>query len=461
MVTGELLPEDDQESLARTGRAAKYVLIFLLVLSLVRFVVGIYTGSMALIADALNSISNTLVIVTICVSLHIMKKKPNGRFPYGYYRLEDLVELFMSIMFLISAVLVVVRGIGIVIAGLYPMYNYGIAVALEIVAGGLLLIVGLHQKHVATGTGMGSLVMSAKILQIDAFVAFLVALNIFLSSYYLFPFEGIVVVVIGLLVIIKALRGAKDSLKCLLDIWDKPEIIARIRNIINSHAPLKAGDIRLRRVGPFVFGDIVVYAPEEMRLEDVDDLLSDIEHEIHNDIPEIVDLVINIEPLEETRIICAIPVGKGERCQKIAERFECADRFLILAVDPKNRSAETIGIVRNVFRRRRNPEVKICKELLRYNVDCVIVRDIEETSFELLKAYSVDTYKADTTEIEEILRGFMNRKLKFVERYEHMSSEKTEEKQHLEPEEGIGVQCGSVTDENLYEGYGGRRLANE
>ena len=434
MVKRELLREDSQKILISASRVARYTLIFLISLFVVRLVVSIFTGSIALLADALNSLSDTLIIVVIYFSLHVMTKKPNGRFPYGYYRLEDLVELFMSITFFILAVSIVMRGIYVVTTGLYVTHNYGIAVVLEIVAGVSSLVIASHQKRIAEETGVGSLALSARDLQIDAIAAFFVALNIFLNSWYTFPFEGIAAIIIGLLIITTAFRGAKSSLKGLLDIWDKPELIAKIKNIINEHAPLKAGEIRLRRVGPFIFGDAIVYAPEEMRLEDIDDIMSDIENEIRNKIPEIIDFVINVEPLEETRVICAIPAEEDGIISRIAEKFECADKFLIVSIDPKSGSIETLGVLKNIFRRRRNPEVKICKELLKYNVDCVVVKDIGETSFELLKAYSVDTYRAEVSTIEEILRNFINQKLKFIEKYESTSNEEIEEKQCAEVE---------------------------
>ena len=413
-----MLRREKEDPLIRARMVAGNTLIFLLGLFTLKVVAGYITNSVALLADAFNSLSDTLMIVAIFLALRVMTKKPNGVFPYGYFKLEDVITLLMSIGFIVLSISIIVRGIDIIMTGYYATKDFEVAAMVEIVAGVLSFFFAMRQKRVARKANIISLELSARDLQIDTVAAFFVAINIILNNYYNFPFEGYATVIVGILVITTAYRGAKSSLKNLLDVWDRPELIARIRDIINKYPPLKAGPIRLRRAGPFILGDAVVYAPEEMRLEDIDDIVEAIEEEIYSIIPDMYDLVINVEPLEEPKIICAIPVVGGDERSRIPDKFEDADSFIIMAVDPKRKTAEYVGTMDNIFKRRRNPEVKICKALVGYNVDCIIARDLEETSFELFKAYSVDTYITRKRYMDEAIQEFIDDKLKIVEDYE-------------------------------------------
>ena len=59
-------------------------------LALSKVFIGLASGSMALISDSIHSISDLLTIFTSWLGLKIAQKKPDQKFPYGYYKAESI-----------------------------------------------------------------------------------------------------------------------------------------------------------------------------------------------------------------------------------------------------------------------------------------------------------------------------------------------------------------------------------
>ncbi len=429
------------ERLVKAKKLATLTLIFLITLATLKYIIGRISGSVVLIADAVNSLSDTLMALAAFLSLRIILSRPNGSFPYGYYRFEDIISLLMAMGFLGLAIYIFSYGYyHAFVVSFEGSKDAPIAFATALVSGGLSLWFARKVIKVSKEAGLTSLGLSARDLKYDSLAAFSVAISIVLNRYYPIPFEAYASMGIGIMIAITALRGAKIAVLNLLDAWNKPEFIRKIRDIINSHQPLRAGRIRLRRCGPIIFGDAQIFAPEEIRLEDLDDILEEVEAKIYQAIPEMQDIVFEVEPLEETTIFCAVPVNETRGLESpIAESFEDARIFLIISVDTQNKKATIIDAIINQYIGKRNAAVRISKRLVQRGIDFVIVKDIGEVAFELLKAYSVDTYITDKDIIGEALDEFLQEKLRLIEEYSVLEKRvEAHPPEHLEQDRPLG-----------------------
>jgi cation diffusion facilitator family transporter len=66
-------------------------------LFLIKFVVGIFSGSLALMSDALNSLTDLFASFFIHVAVRVAQKKPDERHPFGYHRAEPLAAILVAI----------------------------------------------------------------------------------------------------------------------------------------------------------------------------------------------------------------------------------------------------------------------------------------------------------------------------------------------------------------------------
>ena len=414
--------DDQPPDIRFESKAATSTLLLMIGLFTLKLVIGIYYGSLAVMADAFNSLSDILMIIAMWMTIRIITRRPNGKFPYGYYRLGDLVAVLLAILFVVISVVFVWIGLKVVASGYIGCSNYIIVAIVEAMCALTVLAYSIMLRRMFRCLNIGTFTISAGDLYLDTLLSVFVAINVFLNGIYDYSFEGYATIIVAGFIALTAVRVMKDSLKNLLDRWDKPELINKIREIVEKYPPLEAGQIRLRRGGPYIIGDATIYAPEEMRLEEIDDIISMIEQDIRKAIPRLQDIVLEVEPKPEPCIICAIPIREGEGMDAVlANSLEDASKYIIVSVDPKNENnTKLIAEFEKSVQGNGNPEVKICKDLAKYNVDCVIVKNVGEVSFELLKAYSIDTYPTDKSVVREAVRDLLRNKLKPINTYEEL-----------------------------------------
>ena len=75
-------------------------------------VVGIISGSLAVIADALHSGADVLDSVIAMVAMHLGKKPPDKTHPYGHGKTEFIAGALIGIVLLIGASCIIVTSVG-------------------------------------------------------------------------------------------------------------------------------------------------------------------------------------------------------------------------------------------------------------------------------------------------------------------------------------------------------------
>ncbi len=110
----------------------KILLAFLLNLffSIIEFIGGAITGSIAIISDAIHDFGDSLSIGTSFVFEKISKKKPDGKHTFGYYRYSVLGSVFQSAVLLGGSVIVIYNAIIRLITPVEINYNGMIVIAI-------------------------------------------------------------------------------------------------------------------------------------------------------------------------------------------------------------------------------------------------------------------------------------------------------------------------------------------
>ena len=96
-------------ALKKGEKAAKLSTIIVLTLGILKGVVSITSGSVALLAGTIDSFSDVFSSIAVWVGLKIAKKKPTERFPYGYYKAETFALLIVSIILYASSILIMLE----------------------------------------------------------------------------------------------------------------------------------------------------------------------------------------------------------------------------------------------------------------------------------------------------------------------------------------------------------------
>ncbi|MGI8607968.1 MAG: cation diffusion facilitator family transporter [Candidatus Dormibacteria bacterium] len=94
---------DEEEHRHAANRAVGVSAAGLAVTGGIELALAIFTGSVALLGDALHNLSDVSTSLVVFLGFRISKRKPSKRYPYGYERAEDLAGLGVALVIWASA----------------------------------------------------------------------------------------------------------------------------------------------------------------------------------------------------------------------------------------------------------------------------------------------------------------------------------------------------------------------
>jgi cation diffusion facilitator family transporter len=253
--------------LKKGEEAARLSTIVVLVLSIIRGVVSIASGSIALLAGTIDSFSDVFSSVAVWVGINIATKKPTERFPYGYYKAETFALLMVSFILIASSVLIMLESFQRFFVPHVVSFS---DVALFVAALSMVVYYLLAKYKLRVGRSVGSqaLISEGVHSMIDVYTSALVFAGVFLGAVGYPAGEALIGLVIGGYVLVRGLLFGKDAALVLMDVSPSPSMVKEMREIAESVSGVKGThDIRLRKSGPVFFGDMHVELQEGLSLE--------------------------------------------------------------------------------------------------------------------------------------------------------------------------------------------------
>ncbi|MFW9904581.1 MAG: cation diffusion facilitator family transporter [Candidatus Thorarchaeota archaeon] len=398
-----------KEMLVEGERATFISMISNIFLILFKISAGAIIGSLALIASGFDALTDLIASFAVFLGLRFSQKDPSKRFPYGYYRLETLATLIVSIFILIVGINIIIESTHIIIT---PSSLNQPILGLLVSAISILIAFGLYRYNFSIGTKIMSnaLISTAKEFQLDIFMNSLVFIGILGHLMSLPQLEGFIGWIMGLFIIKTGLVFGKNSLLSLLDALEDPQIIEQIESIIVQYPEVKKViNVRTRRSGPFFFADIVIQMLSSETVKSVARMTHKLESALRNAIPQLDSVMISIEPVMKTQYIVVIAVSSLDSTldDPPAEHFGMAPAFLFVKIDRPTKTKISTKILENPHRlAERKRGILAANFLTEKNLDILAIKDL--TSFgvgpkAVLSEKNVELFQYQGNSIEDIL----------------------------------------------------------
>jgi cation diffusion facilitator family transporter len=286
----------------KTGAAALSVASNVLLIAL-KLVAGVITGSVAILAEALQSTIDLVASVIAFVSVRKADQPPDAEHPFGHQKFENLAANFEGVLILVGAGVIVYESARrLTTGGEVEQLGVGIAIiALTVVVN--LVVSGVIARR-ARELRSPALAGDAAHLRTDALTSIGVLVGLALvqltGETWLDPAIALVVAVA---IVITGLRLVAGSSRVLLDEALPAEDIAAIRatiiafgerGVVGFHA------LRARRAGARPYVDLHVQFRAGTTLEEAHDLAEELEAAIAERLGG-GDVLIHLEPADRVR----------------------------------------------------------------------------------------------------------------------------------------------------------------
>ncbi len=253
---------------ARTNRAAALLSVASnTVLLLAKLVVGLVTGSVAVLSDAANSGGDLVASGIAYAGVRAAARPADDNHPYGHEKTENLAALVEGILVFAAGAVVAVEGARRLIDGSAPLADLGLAVAVMVVSALVNLIVSARLRRVARRTGSPAIEGDAAHLASDVWTSGGAALGLILVAITGWkPLDALVGVAISLYVIVVGSRLTWRAVQVLLDTGLPAHEMAAIEGVLAGFAAqedVSFHAVRGRRAGSKSHVDMHMVVPPD------------------------------------------------------------------------------------------------------------------------------------------------------------------------------------------------------
>jgi len=395
------------ENLKKGQRVAGIAILLEGFLVAVKAIIGLLSGSLVLVSDAIHSGSDILSIITSWFGLKISQKKADKRFPYGYYKAENLGTLIISFLIIYAFGQMIIQGY----ARLSSFSHIKIpllALAVSLVDALVLFFFGNYEIKIGKQVNAQSIIAMGGENRTHLFSSMAVFIGT-LAAYYRIPYvEGLITIVISFLILRVGLNAAKNSIFSLMDVSPGREIEHQVIKAIELVPGIEDfSDLRLRKSGPFILGEIKVGIRKFVDVKKAHELADKVEEEVKRKVPQIESFIVHIEPFKSDWQHLVFPVvGKNGLDSQISEQFARSPYFLF--VNLKKDILKGFYFLKNPYQKKRTKTgLAMAKLISRQKSDVLIAKQIGEIAFYALKENLFDVYQIKDKSVKKAIKNFL------------------------------------------------------
>jgi cation diffusion facilitator family transporter len=270
-------------------------IILNILLFALKYWVGIKAFSIAIIADAWHTLSDSLTSLVVIIGFKVSSKPADEKHPYGHGQAEIISSVVIGI-------LLAMVGVNFLIASIQRFVNhqsasYGnLAVIVFIIS--VIVKEGLAQFSIRAGKKINSqsLIADGWHHRSDALVSFLVLMGIFTGKYFWWM-DSIMGIAVSLVIFYTTYTILKVSVSTLIGEEPSKDFEAEIRKIVTNSV---SHDVKLHHLHSHKYGDnreltFHIRLPADMRLEDAHSIAEKLENKIREEMN--IEATIHIEPI--------------------------------------------------------------------------------------------------------------------------------------------------------------------
>ena len=261
-----------------------------------KFGMGLISGSLAIMADAANNLSDAASSVVAFITVRLARKPVDQDHPFGHGRMEYLGSLAVGVLIVVMGVTLLRDGVSAILHPQAPAVSW---VVVAVLAASVLVKLWLYFFYRTTGgkTHNGTLLAASKDSLGDVLSTGAVLLSLGLNVLFGWVIDGWIGLLVALLVLKAGIEVCRDTVDSLLGGRPDPEKISRLRELLLAREGIHGlHDLVLHDYGPGrCFASVHAEVDARADILAIHEMIDDAEREIGREMN--MPICIHMDPI--------------------------------------------------------------------------------------------------------------------------------------------------------------------
>ncbi|WP_234007864.1 cation diffusion facilitator family transporter [Lysinibacillus sp. FJAT-14745] len=267
---------------------------------ILKIIVGLFTGSVAILSEAIHSLLDLLASFIAFLSVRISNKPADKEHPYGHGKVENISGTIETLLIFVAGIWIIYECVHKIITPT-PIKLPVLGILVMLLGALINFFVSRIVYRTAKNTNSVAMKSNALHLLTDVYTSLGVALSLLivhLTGWYIL--DPIIGIVLACYIMMEAFKMMKEAFPPLLDARLSKEEEEQIIRIIESFKGeyIEYHDFRTRRSGAEEYIDFHLVVESNKNIETLHDLCDRIEEKIQRNFHK-ANTLIHLEPENE------------------------------------------------------------------------------------------------------------------------------------------------------------------
>lgn len=268
------------------------------ILSISKIAVGLMSGSLAVVSDGIDSVTDVIISIVMIFTARIMKRPPSQKYAYGYEKAESIATKILAMIIFYAGIQMLVSSLQSISSSETKVMPGIIAIYVTIFSIIGKVILSYYQYRQGKKVNSSMLIANAVNMRNDVIISLGVLVGLLFTFVLNLPIlDSITGLVISLFILKSAFSIFMDSNVELMDgvkditVYDKIfEAIEKVPGASNPHR------VRSRQIGNMYMISLDIEADGDMTLDEAHNIAQEVEESIKREIENVYDIVVHVEP---------------------------------------------------------------------------------------------------------------------------------------------------------------------
>lgn len=278
-------------------RAARFSVGTAAGLATLKLVAGVFTGSLAVIASAIDSLLDILMSVVNYLAIRQAEQPADQSHPFGHGKFETLATLVQALVIAVSGGWIVYESIRRLLHGA-ELQRLGEGMAVLLFSAVISFCLTRYLRRVARETDSSALEADSLHFAMDVYTNLALVAGLALVSLLELPWlDPLLSLLVACYILFAAVQLVRRSLRDVLDEQLPDTVRAEVARLIESHQAhlLDFHNLRTRRAGSQKIMDFHLTVCKHLSVEEAHAIADHLEKRIEQQIAG-ADVTIHIEP---------------------------------------------------------------------------------------------------------------------------------------------------------------------